>query len=199
MKTQDWIDCLAAATSRTIVTGETVSQGPNQTAVVEYSLDDAIASVRDRANLFMRRMDGRFIFVGNGGSLAIGAHLATDFGLAGWPSLVLNDSVALTSHTNDFGQDENFAKQLDLLRVQAYDTLIAMSCSGKSPNIIRACQHMAERQAGVITLTGFDGGNPIRKLGRLNFYVPAWQYGIVQLAHESILHAACDMESGVTL
>lgn len=190
-RTKDWIDCLAAATSKTVVTsGESGAM---------YSLDDAINSVRERANLFMRRMDGRFIFVGNGGSLAIGAHLATDFGLAGWPSLVLNDSVALTSHTNDFGAHKNFVKQLDLLRVQAYDTLIALSCSGNSQNILQACQFMTERQAGVITFTGQHPSNPMRKLGRLNFYVPAEQYGIVQLAHESILHAACDMESGVTL
>ncbi len=134
--------------------------------------------------------------IGNGGSLAIAMHIATDFALAGWPSIALCDPVAITSHTNDFGADANFSKQLELLRVSRNDILVAMSCSGKSANIIDAVKLARAAGLYVITLTGFEPDNALRQLGSLNFYVPALEYGFVQLAHESILHAACDIENG---
>jgi D-sedoheptulose 7-phosphate isomerase len=134
---------------------------------------------------------------GNGGSLAIASHIATDFSLAGWPSIALTDAVALTSHTNDFGPELNFTKQIELMRPSPRDTFIALSCSGKSPNILDAVRAArAIFGSYIVTLSGFDSDNPLRRLGQVNFYVPAHEYGFVQLAHESILHAACDIENG---
>lgn len=137
------------------------------------------------------------ILIGNGGSLAIASHLATDFSLAGWPALALTDSVAITSHTNDFGAESNIAKQLELLRITPDDVIVAMSCSGKSPNIICAVSNAIISGCDVYTFSGFERGNHLSTMGKVNVYVPSHSYGIVQLAHEAILHAICDnkMES----
>lgn len=188
--TQTWIARLHQVTASTIVTPDAkdVTFGP-------ISLDSGVLSIRGAARLRVKD-GGRFILFGNGGSLAIASHIATDYALTGWPAIALTDSVALTSHTNDFGPVANFTKQLELLRLGRHDIVIAMSCSGESENILDAVR--AARAAGnfVITLSGFELDNTLRQLGQLNFYVPAREYSFVQLAHESILHAASDFENG---
>jgi D-sedoheptulose 7-phosphate isomerase len=185
--TLEWISTLCRVTAATIVTDMTCNP---------ISLDGGVLTLRKEAHSRVIHKGGRFILFGNGGSLAIASHIATDFALAGWPSIALTDAVALTSHTNDFGAEANFSKQLELLRPGRDDIMIAMSCSGKSDNVIDAVN--LARAAGLytVTLTGFEPDNPLRLLGSLNFYVPAIEYGFVQLAHESILHAACDIENG---
>ena len=182
-----WIETLRRVTAATVVTDGTCDP---------ISLDGAVLRLRKEAQTRVTNKGGRFILFGNGGSLAIASHIATDFALAGWPSLALTDAVALTSHTNDFGADANFSKQLELVKPGWYDIIVAMSCSGKSANVIEAVKLASAAGQYVVTLTGFEPDNPLRRLGSLNFYVPAHEYGFVQLAHESILHAACDIENG---
>jgi len=183
--TQAWIETLRRVTAGTLVTG--TERDP-----IIISLDQGVLKLTHRIN---ERL-GRVILFGNGGSLAIASHIATDFALAGWPSIALTDAVAITSHTNDFGPAANFTKQLELLKIGYDDILIALSCSGKSANIIDAVKFARAAGNYVVTLSGFEPDNPLRRLGSLNFYVPAHEYGFVQLAHESILHAACDIENG---
>ena len=185
--TLEWIETLRRVTAATIVTDESFEP---------ISLDMGVLKLRIAAKSRIAEKFGRFILFGNGGSLAIAMHIATDFALAGWSSIALCDPVAITSHTNDFGAEANFSKQLELMKPSWDDILVAMSCSGKSENIIDAVK--LARAAGhfVVTFTGFEHDNPLRNLGSLNFYVPANEYGFVQLAHESILHAACDIENG---
>lgn len=175
---------LADATLNTVVT-ESGKDGS-----VVWSLDQGVMILRN----YMRRTRMNFI-VGNGGSLAVAAHMATDFNLAGLCTTALTDVVAATSHANDFGVNSIFTKQLEWF-AKANDNLILMSCSGNSPNIIDAALFGQAQGMRVITLTGFDPGkNKLRPLADLDFFVPAKQYGYVQLAHETILHAACDLEA----
>jgi D-sedoheptulose 7-phosphate isomerase len=176
-----YILTLADATLNTVVTS-----GNNV-----LSLDQGV----DRLREYMRRSRMTFI-AGNGGSLAAAAHMATDFNLAGLRTTALTDIVAATSHANDFGVEAIFTKQLEWL-ASPKDVLILMSCSGNSPNIIDAALYGQANSLIVVSLTGFDPGkNKLRPLADLDFFVPAKEYGFVQLAHETILHAACDLEAG---
>lgn len=177
--TLTWIDTLHKVTSSTIIT----------VGMKQLTLDEGTDSLRK----IMRGMTTYLI--GNGGSLAIAAHMATDFNLAGLTSFALVDPIALTSHANDFGVEAMFTKQLEMAHPKLGDVLIAMSCSGKSPNILDAVKYADAQGMRVMTFSGFEHDNPLRTLGEINFYVPAAQYGFVQLAHETILHAACDMEA----
>lgn len=180
-----YVDTLAAVTASTVVTGA----GANGMSSI-LTLDQGVSLLRD----YMRRTRMNFL-VGNGGSLAIAMHMATDFNLAGLRTMALNCPVAATSHANDFGVEAIFTKQLEWF-AKANDNLILMSCSGNSPNIIDAAMFGQAQGLRVITFTGFDPGkNKLRPLADLDFFVPAHQYGYVQLAHETILHAACDLEA----
>jgi len=187
--TETWVSALSRMTMAT-----TVSDDGGRVK----SLDEGVLAFRRLAAHHITDNGGQFILAGNGGSLAIAAHIATDFCLCGWPSIALTDAVTLTSHTNDYGAEANFSKQLELSRILVDDILIVMSCSGKSPNILDAVRFAKSEGHKVVTLSGFEHDNPLRSLGDLNFHVPAFRYGWVQLAHESILHAACDIEAGWT-
>ena len=71
--------------------------------------------------------------------------------------------------------------------------VVAISSSGNSPNIIRAVHQAKELGGTVITISAMNEDNAIRKLGDLNFYVPAKTYGLAETAHAAILHFWMDL------
>lgn len=181
---QTWINTLADVTRRTVITADAANA---MSSVL--TLDEGLMKLRTM-------MQGQTTYlIGNGGSLTAAMHFATDFNLAGLKSVALCDPAALTSHANDFGVVAMFTKQLECAPTRMADVLICLSCSGKSPNIIDAARYAHAAGMRVVTFTGFEHDNPLRSLGELNFYTPASQYGFVQLAQETLLHAACDMEA----
>lgn len=93
----------------------------------------------------------KIAFVGNGGSAAEAMHLAAEFtgkcvaAHAPLPALCLNESQsALTAIANDYGVDQMFARQVEAHLTKG-DILIALSTSGKSPNIINALVKAVQR------------------------------------------------------
>lgn len=140
----------------------------------------------------------RVFFIGNGGSGACCDHMANDLCLTEKATgISLTNTNNITCIANDFGFDQIFAKQLEWLRTDDDYVLIAMSCSGKSANIIKAIEYAKSLQMYVVTLTGKEPDNPMRDMGNLNFYVPSQSYGVVQIAHEAIIHCAIDKLAGL--
>ncbi len=99
-------------------------------------------------------------FVGNGGSAAEAMHLAAEFTgkcvvpHPAMPAICLNESQsALTAIANDFGVEEIFARQVDAHLYEG-DILIALSTSGKSPNIVRAVQRAISKKVDCYLWTG---------------------------------------------
>lgn len=138
------------------------------------------------------KTDRKMILVGNGGSAAIASHVATDaIKNAGIRALVFTDPSLLTCLSNDRGYPEVYATPISLF-AEAGDILVAISSSGRSENIIRAVEEAREAGMMIITLSGFDRDNRLRKLGRLSFYVPAHAYGMVEVTHMAILHGVID-------
>lgn len=134
----------------------------------------------------------RIFFVGNGGSAAIASHMAADFQKNGhMPTMCFNDAASLTCISNDIAFDTVFANPL-AHHARWGDVLFAISSSGMSENIIRAATYGARHHMNVVTLSGFDPGNDLRKLGSVNFYVPSRSYGTVETAHLAILHSLLD-------
>lgn len=89
---------------------------------------------------------------------------------------------------NDEGWEKVFSEQVQT-HVRQPDTLVVISSSGRSHNVIQAAYAGKERGAKVVTLTGFESLNPLRSLGDHNYYVPSFNYGIVEVAHLAILHS----------
>jgi len=138
----------------------------------------------------------KIMFVGNGGSAAIASHLAIDFlKYGGLRSLAFNDASALTCLGNDLGYENVFAKQLDL-HARPGDFLIAISSSGRSPNILGAVKAARAQDCRIVTFSGFASENELRRTGDLNFYVRSHEYGFVELAHLALCHAVLDIDMG---
>ncbi|MDD5680731.1 MAG: SIS domain-containing protein [Candidatus Omnitrophica bacterium] len=135
----------------------------------------------------------KLLFIGNGGSASIASHMAADFCKnAGLPALAFNDSSLLTCVSNDLGYEHVFGKPVGLFAEKG-DILFAISSSGKSDNILRGVKAARNKGGTVVTLSGFDKNNPLRKLGDINFYVPCAEYGHVEIAHLSLCHCLVDV------
>lgn len=107
---------------------------------------------------------GKLMFCGNGGSAADAQHLAAELLVRlrpqvdrdGLPAIALAmDSSAMTACGNDYSYDVFYERMVKALGRKG-DVLIAITTSGKSPNIVRALK--AARERG-ITALGFLGGN----------------------------------------
>jgi D-sedoheptulose 7-phosphate isomerase len=143
------------------------------------------------------KKEGRNIYlVGNGGSAGIVSHHAVDLvNVVKAPAVALVEPGLLTCIGNDYGYEQTFSKPLESL-AHPGDLLIAVSSSGKSKNILNACETMRAKQGKVITLSGFRGDNPLRLLGDLNFWTGKDDYGLVETAHFFVLHTIIDLWSG---
>ena len=138
------------------------------------------------------RLGRKVMFIGNGASAAIGSHQALDYWKnGGMRAVTFNDLASLTAISNDFSYAEVFEKPIAAF-ADGGDVLMAISSSGRSENILRGAAAAAAIGCRVITLSGRDGDNPLRRLGELNFYVPAMSYGQVEVTHLALCHLLVD-------
>lgn len=136
-------------------------------------------------------------FVGNGASAMMSSHMAVDGSKnAGFRAQALNDVAFLTAIGNDLGYDQAFSFPLKRFG-RAGDLLVTISSSGNSPNVIKAIETARELGMKVVTLSGMKPGNRSRALGDLNLYIPANTYGVVECAHQVLLHCWLDKYMGI--
>jgi len=157
----------------------------------ETSLEDGlIITQKLLTNIQQEKRD--LYIIGNGGSAAIASHAAIDFmNVAKISAHTLHDSATFTCMANDYGY-ENAYSNIVRLTLKSEDILIAISSSGQSKNIIHAATSAKQLGAIVITLSGFESNGPIRKIGDVNFWCSSKDYGMVEIAHQFILHNLSD-------
>lgn len=80
----------------------------------------------------------RVYIIGNGGSYANAIHICNDLIASGVRAHTL-DPATLTATANDYGYEHVFSQWL-VTMAEPGDMLIALSGSGKSPNILRAIE-----------------------------------------------------------
>ncbi len=145
--------------------------------------------------LFDAWRDGRRVFIfGNGGSALTASHQACDLqktaSVDGRPRLqvsALTDNIGLlTAIGNDISYDDIFRFPLETY-AQRGDIAIAISASGNSPNILRACSWAKEHGITTVALTGFSGGK-VAPLADLHINVPSDNYGIIEDLHLAVGH-----------
>jgi len=158
---------------------------------VVFSIDEALENLVNMVNE-KARSGGKLLFIGNGASASIASHMAADFWKnAGVRAISFNDSALLTCVSNDYGYKHVFEKPIEMFADKG-DILFAISSSGESENILRGARMARKKEAGVITLSGFDNNNSLRVLGDINLYVPSSSYGHVEVVHHSICHSVLD-------
>lgn len=136
--------------------------------------------------------------VGNGASASMASHMAADLAKNGHVhTQVFSDLSLITAISNDMGYEWVFAEPL-ARRATEGDQLVAISSSGRSPNVLAAVKVARERGLTVVTLSAMAPDNPLRKAGDLNFHVAAQRYGYAESSHAIILHNYMDMVQAQT-
>lgn len=170
----------------------------------EAALSDAFAKLVG-ACVKSIRSGGKLMFFGNGGSAADAQHLATELTVryrkdrAAIAAIALTtDGSALTAGGNDLGFERVFARQIEALG-RPGDVVIAMSTSGKSPNVIAALKQA--RAGGLVTAAfGGTGGADMAPLADHLLAVPSRTTARIQEMHlvlGQMLCGALEIELGL--
>ena len=167
-----------------------------QTAAdAQAALADAFAGVLAACAAALRD-GGKILFLGNGGSAADAQHLATELTVrytrdrAPIAAIALTtDTSTLTAAGNDFGFEAVFARQVAALGRRG-DVLVALSTSGKSPNVLAALRQA--RALGLVTV-GFSGrtGGDMAALLDHALLVPSDTTARIQEMHILLGHMLC--------
>jgi len=147
--------------------------------------DRMIAGYRTGARVFM---------CGNGGSAADAQHFAAeltghfifDRPPLGAEALHTNSSH-LTAVANDYDYDTVFARALEA-SARPGDTLVAISTSGNSANVLRAATAAQELGVTVVAMTGQSGGK-LAEFADFLINVPSSDTGRIQESHIVFIHA----------
>ena len=138
--------------------------------------------------------DAAVFVCGNGGSASIANHLQCDHVKGVRVGTDLRTRVTslsanveiLSAIANDIGYDAVFEYQLESM-ARPGDVLVAVSSSGRSPNIVRALAWAEGHGMQTIAMTGFGGGEA-RNVAGVSLHVDASNYGIVEDAHQACMH-----------
>ncbi len=140
----------------------------------------------------VRERKGKVILIGNGGSAAMASHVAVDLTkAAGVRAVNFNEADLLTCLANDYGY-ERWVEQALHYYADPADLVVLISSSGRSANILNGALKAKHMKLPVITLSGFDAENPLRKLGDLNVWANSRVYNVVEMTHHIWLLALVD-------
>ncbi len=154
------------------------------------------AMCRDMAQRFAQGK--KLLVMGNGGSLCDALHFGVEFThpiiekRAAFPVIpLMTDIATMTAISNDTDYTRLFVNQLRLLG-QPGDMALAVSTSGKSPNLIYALEEAKKRDMLTIAWAGKDGGR-FPELVDYCFTVPSYSIHRIQEVHATLVHIAWDL------
>ena len=143
--------------------------------------------------------DGRkLLLAGNGGSAADAQHIAGEMlsrfnhDRAPLSALALTtDSSVLTAIGNDYGYERLFERQILGLGCPG-DVFVAISTSGRSPNILRAIDAARQKRLVAVGFTGRSGGEMASRCD-LCLHAPSDSTPLIQQIHITAGHIICGL------
>lgn len=154
------------------------------------------AMAREMAERF--RSGKKLLVMGNGGSLCDALHFCVEFThpiiekRKAFPVIpLMTDICTMTAVSNDLDYSRVFVNQLQLLG-QSGDMALAVSTSGKSPNLIYALEAAREKEILTIAWLGKDGGR-LAEMADYSFIVPSYSIHRIQEVHATLVHVAWDL------
>ena len=158
------------------------------------SLDREEINAAMNALLDAYEADATVYVFGNGGSSATASHMVCDFNKGTCAELekkfrfvCLNDNIPwLMAIANDKSFEDVFVDQLRG-HLKPTDTVLAISGSGNSHNVVKAVEYAKEVGAKVIAMTGYQGGK-IRKMADHYLHAPVDDMQITEDLHMGFDH-----------
>ncbi len=145
--------------------------------------------------------NNKILCCGNGGSAGDAMHFSSEMlnrfesERPSLPAISLTtDMNTITAIANDYSYAEIFSKQIKALG-QPKDTLLAISTSGNSKNVVEAIHAAHQRDMIIVAMTGCDGGEIAKNLEQrdVELRVPSHKTSRIQETHLLIIHILCDM------
>ena len=144
------------------------------------------------------RAGGKVLLAGTGGSAADAQHIAGEwlsplnFDRAPLAAIALTtDSAVLTAIGNDYGYDEVFSRQVKGLG-RSGDVFVAISTSGKSPNILKAVEAAKEIGVTTVAFTG-NANTPLAGMCDIALRAPTHSTPQIQQVYFTAAHAICEL------
>ena len=149
-------------------------------------------SIAQFADLLLESRESKTttFFLGNGGSASTATHFVNDVSLGSrqfekpFRAISLCDNQAvITAIANDDGYENIFLQQLQTLASPG-DTIVCISASGNSKNLIKAIEYARENDIYIVGLTAFNGGY-LKENCDLNIHIPTkvGEYGPAEDLH----------------
>jgi len=140
----------------------------------------------------------KILLAGNGGSAGDAQHIAGEFLCRlnyDRPAIaavaLTTDSSTLTAIGNDYGYEHVFSRQV-LGLGRPGDVLVAISTSGRSPNILRAAEAAKQNGVKVVGFTGESGGT-LAALCDYCLRAPSPSTPLIQQLHITAAHIICGL------
>jgi D-sedoheptulose 7-phosphate isomerase len=170
--------------------------------IVQAAIDDPVfcRAINDIAEVIADalRNGGKLLLAGNGGSAADAQHIAGEmlsrlnYDRAPAAAIALTtDTSVLTAIGNDYGYERVFERQILGLGCPG-DALIAISTSGRSPNILRAISAGREKSLTIVGFTGRTGGEMAARCD-LCLHAPSELTQLIQQIHITAGHIICGL------
>jgi D-sedoheptulose 7-phosphate isomerase len=129
------------------------------------------------------KQNGKIIIAGNGGSASIASHICVDLNKElAIKAVNFNETNLITCFANDYGY-ENWLKEALKIFCEEKDLVILISSSGNSPNIINAANYIKKKKIELVTFSGFDKNNQLKRIGSVNFWCNSKSYNFVEMTH----------------
>ena len=154
-----------------------------------------LQAIRKAASLLVNSVKegGKIYSCGNGGSMSDAMHFAEE--LSGRfrderkpiPAMAISDAGYITCTANDYGYDQIFSRFVEAFGSKG-DSLLAISTSGNSKNVLNAARTAKDKGLHVIALTGKDGGK-LAKICDVEIRAPHSEYSDrIQEIHIKVIH-----------
>ena len=159
---------------------------------------DIVSKLIQVRDIFLNtsKKKGKILIFGNGGSSAIASHVSVDLTKnARIRTVNFNEADLITCFSNDYGYDRWVEKSVDFY-ADKNDTLVLISSSGKSKNMLNACKAAKRKKIKVISFTGHLKQNPLSRIADLSLWVHSKAYNFVENTHQVWLLTVCDLIIG---
>lgn len=155
----------------------------NNVKLIEKAVQTFVDSFRNK---------GRVFSCGNGGSMCDSLHFAEELtgryrkDRAPLPATGISEAGHITCIANDFGFDYIFSRYVDAWG-DKNDTLLAISTSGNSNNVIKAVEVAKAKGMKIVGLLGKDGGK-LKSMVDVPIIVPSPITDRIQEVHIKCIH-----------
>jgi len=161
----------------------TFISNPSNIDLIQEAISTFVSSFKNK---------GRVFSCGNGGSMCDSLHFAEELtgryrkDRAPLPATGISEAGHITCIANDFGFDHIFSRFVEAWGQQG-DTLLAISTSGNSANVIKAVEVARSKGMKIVALLGKDGGK-LKSMVDVPIIVPSQITDRIQEIHIKCIH-----------